>query len=207
LWTNPTDLAKYIIETQLAYAGKSHKVLDQQTTRIRLTPYIDKQAALGVFIIDLDSTKYFNHGGANEGFRSDYWGSLDGEGNGLVIMVNSDNGQIMPEIENSIAKVYGFKGLYRSKVISTINVPDSILQSYTGEYQLVPEFSITVTREGSHLYGQGTGQPRFELFPESQTKFFLKVVDAKLEFIKDDKGEVVKAILYQNGEHEAKKVK
>ena len=32
LWTNPTDLSKYIIETQLAYAGKSHKVLDQQTT-------------------------------------------------------------------------------------------------------------------------------------------------------------------------------
>lgn len=71
LWTNPTDLAKYIIETQLAYAGRSHKVLDQQTTKLRLTPYIDKQAALGVFIIDRDSTKYFNHGGANEGFRCD----------------------------------------------------------------------------------------------------------------------------------------
>lgn len=90
---------------------------------------------------------------------------------------------------------------------STLTVPDSVLQSYTGEYELAPEFSITVTREGSHLYGQGTGQPRFELFPESQTKFFLKVVDAKMEFFKDDKGQVVKAILYQNGEHEAKKMK
>jgi len=36
LWTNPTDLSKYIIETQLAYEGKSAKVLNQETTKIRL---------------------------------------------------------------------------------------------------------------------------------------------------------------------------
>ena len=206
LWTNPTDLSKYIIETQLAYEGRSSKVLNQQTTKLRLTPYLDKQAALGVFLTDLDGTTYFRHSGANEGFRSDYFGSLEG-GNGLVIMVNSDNGQIMPEIENAIARVYGFKGLYQSKLVTTTSVADSVLQTYTGEYELVPGFSIAVTREGGHLFGQGTGQPKFELYPETQTKFFLKVVDAKMEFIKDDKGQVIKAILYQNGEHEAKKVK
>lgn len=57
LWTNPAELAKYIIETQLALEGKSAKVLDQQMTKLRLTPYIDKNAALGVFIEDRDSTK------------------------------------------------------------------------------------------------------------------------------------------------------
>ena len=114
---------------------------------------------------------YFSHSGANEGFRADYWGSLEG-GNGLVIMVNSDNGQIIPEIENAIANVYGFKGLYRTKLLTTTTVADSVLQSYTGEYELAPDFSITVTREGSHLFGQGTGQPKFELYPETQTKFF-----------------------------------
>ena len=206
LWTNPTDLSKYIIETQLAYVGRSAKVLNQQTTKLRLTPYLDKQAALGVFLFERDSTMYFSHSGANEGFRADYWGSLEG-GNGLVIMVNSDNGQIIPEIENAIANVYGFKGLYRTKLLTTTTVADSVLQSYTGEYELAPDFSITVTREGSHLFGQGTGQPKFELYPETQTKFFLKVAEAKVEFIKDDKGQVIKAILYQNGDREMKKIK
>ncbi len=51
LWTNPTDLAKYIIETQLSLQGKSNKILSPETTRLRLTPYIDSSAALGVFII------------------------------------------------------------------------------------------------------------------------------------------------------------
>lgn len=112
LWTNPTDLAQYIIETQLAYEGRSAKVLDQQTTKLRLTPYLDKNAALGVFIIDPDSTLYFQHSGGNAGFRSQYYGSLE-NGNGVVIMINSDNGDIIPELVNSVAKTYGFKGLYR----------------------------------------------------------------------------------------------
>lgn len=39
LWTNPTDLANYIIEIQLASQGKSNKVLTQQMTKLMLTPY------------------------------------------------------------------------------------------------------------------------------------------------------------------------
>ncbi len=50
LWTNPTDLGKYIIETQLAYEGKSAKVLNQQITKERLTPYVDSTTGLGCFI-------------------------------------------------------------------------------------------------------------------------------------------------------------
>ncbi len=33
LWTNPTDLSKFIIETQLSYAGKSNKLLSQNITK------------------------------------------------------------------------------------------------------------------------------------------------------------------------------
>jgi CubicO group peptidase (beta-lactamase class C family) len=115
LWTNPTDLAKYIIETQLAYEGRSAKLLNQSMTRLRLTPYLNPTAALGVFIDSIYGVHYFHHSGANEGFRCQYIGSMTG-GNGLVIMVNSDNGAIIPEIVNSIAKVYHFPGLYTAAI-------------------------------------------------------------------------------------------
>jgi len=208
LWTNPTDLCKYIIETQLAYAGRSHKVLSQQMTSLRLTPYVDKNAALGVFIDNYpDGTKYFEHGGVDEGFISQYYGSLE-DGNGVVVMTNTANGgAIIPEIVNSVAKVYGFKDLNHSKVIKTVTVADSVLQSYTGQYELAPKFIITITKEGNNLFGQATGQGKLQIFPETQSKFFLKTVDAEVEFIKDDKGQVTKLVLYQNGAHNAKKVK
>jgi len=207
LWTNPTDLAKYIIETQLALEGRSAKVLNQEMTRIRLTPYIDKTAALGVFIDDYDGLKYFGHSGANEGFRCIYSGSLEG-GNGVVIMVNSDNEGAMWELLNSVAKVYDFKGLNKTTIKKRIVVDDAVLNSYTGEYTLSPTFSLIVTNENNSLMLQGTGQPKIKVYAEDQTKFFALAVNARMEFIKDASGKVISAMLYQNGQtHEAKKVK
>jgi CubicO group peptidase (beta-lactamase class C family) len=111
LWTNPTDLSKYIIETQLSLTGKSAKVLDAAHTRLRLTPYVDSSAALGVFINQVGDRKYFQHGGANEGFRCQYYGSVEG-GEGVVVMVNSDNGGILSEVVAAVATVYAWKGFY-----------------------------------------------------------------------------------------------
>ncbi len=59
---------------------------------------------------------------------------------------------------------------------------------------------LTVTREGDHLFAQLTGQPRFEIFPKSETTFFWKVVEAEVTFVKDDKGRVVRAIHKQGGQ-------
>lgn len=206
LWTTPTDLAKYIIETQLAYEGKSAKVLNQATTQLRLTPYLDKTAALGVFTEDMDGKKYFEHGGSNAGFRSQYYGSLEG-GNGVVVMVNSDQGDIIPEVINSVAKVYGFKGLYRSVVKNVVSVPDAVMQTYVGKYAITPTITLTITYEDGKLKGQPVGQPKLTLYPESQTRFFPKEVPVNVEFVKDAAGKVNEVVLLENGHRtEAKRI-
>jgi hypothetical protein len=70
-----------------------------------------------------------------------------------------------------------------------------------------PEFVITVTREGDKLMTQATNQPKLEVFPESETKFFLRVVDAQIVFIKDASGKVTDLELHQGGIRQlAKKV-
>jgi hypothetical protein len=56
-----------------------------------------------------------------------------------------------------------------------------------------------MTVEGNQLMTQATGQPRFPLFAESETEFFLKVVDAEVEFIRGARGEVTHLILHQGG--------
>lgn len=109
LWTTPTDLAKYLIEIQLAYLGKSAKVLNQDMIRLHLTPYIDNSAALGTFIQERDGVKYFFHDAGNKGFRGLYFASVEG-GDGLVVFVNSEDGNIIIELLNSVASVYGWKG-------------------------------------------------------------------------------------------------
>jgi len=89
-----------------------------------------------------------------------------------------------------------------------VTVSESILDRYTGEFELQPGFTITFTREGTRLMTQATGQGKFEVFPESETKFFLKVVDAQVEFVADPDGKFNKMILYQGGKRiEGKRIK
>lgn len=194
LWTNPTELAKFIIEIQLAYQGKSEKVLNQKTTQLMLTPYINNGVGLGVFISDSASTQYFSHSGSNLGFVSLYDGSFTG-GNGIIVMANTDNGAILQEIINSIATVYGFKGLLFTSVKTIVKVDTSVLKKYTGIYKSSPDFTVNIALDGNQLYVEPKGQDKFEIFPESTNKFFRKQSPPiDIAFISDDKGHVTSVI-------------
>jgi hypothetical protein len=58
---------------------------------------------------------------------------------------------------------------------------------------------MMIRLDGDHLTTQLSGQPQFPLFAESETRFFQKVVDAQVEFRKDESGAVTHAVLHQNG--------
>jgi len=89
-----------------------------------------------------------------------------------------------------------------------VRVDPEILKEYEGEYELTPEFAVSVTLKDGRLYVQGTGQPPFELFAESDTVFFLKDVPATLNFVRGEQGRVTHVILEQGGgEATAKKIK
>ena len=81
-----------------------------------------------------------------------------------------------------------------------IQIPESELDKFIGEYELAPSFTIAVTREGAQLYCQATGQPRFEFYPESPNRFFMKTVDAVIEFHVDEAGAVPSMTLFQGGQ-------
>ena len=77
-----------------------------------------------------------------------------------------------------------------------------------GEYDYGHGAILTITKEGGQLLAQMTGQPKFEIFPQSKTKFFWKVVNAQVTFVKNDKGNVSKIIHHQAGaEIQAPKIK
>jgi CubicO group peptidase (beta-lactamase class C family) len=80
-----------------------------------------------------------------------------------------------------------------------IKVDPKIFDGYVGQYQLAPNFILTVTREGDKLFTQATGQPKLQVYPESQRDFFLKVVDAQITFETDANGRATSLTLHQNG--------
>jgi len=80
-----------------------------------------------------------------------------------------------------------------------ITLDPKIIDRYVGVYRLGPSILLTMSRDGSRFYTQLTGQPKFEVFAESERKFFLKVVDAQLTFDVDPQGAASKVTLHQNG--------
>ena len=80
-----------------------------------------------------------------------------------------------------------------------VRVNPSIYDAYVGEYELGPNFILTVTRDGDRLVTQATGQQKIEIFPLSETEFFPKVMEARITFVKGPDGKVTELVLRQNG--------
>ena len=123
-------------------------------------------------------------------------------GNGLTgYEFRMENGK---KVANFAARIDKGKGVETDKKPATekeeIDINPKILPEYVGEYELAPTFIVTITTKDDKLFAQATGQPQFEIFPEAEDTFFLKVVAAKLVFGRDDSGEVVNMTLHQGGQ-------
>jgi CubicO group peptidase (beta-lactamase class C family) len=200
LWTTPTDLAKYIIESQLEYEGKSSKVLSPAMMRTRMTPYIDNSAALGVFIFEKNGVKWFNHNGGNEAFLCNSFGSLQG-GNGVVVMVNSDRFDIIPEISNSVATVYGWKGFYTPVYKKIFTIARDSLQAYMGKYLLVKD-TLSISLCDDKLCMRQNGMPARGLnliFSTTTEASMREVPGASINFVFNNEGKVDELIVNEGG--------
>jgi CubicO group peptidase (beta-lactamase class C family) len=187
LWTTPTDLARFAIEVQLSLAGKSNKVLAKETVTRMITP-VKGQAGLGFFLEQRGNATYFGHGGADEGFRAQLLVHRE-KGYGAVVMVNSDNGQIMNEILRAIANEYQWED-YLPKTHDVITVDPGKLDGYAGRYLVNPDRILTVTSQAGRLYGQPTNETRIELFAISEDTFVRKDAEVQYTFSKGESGQV-----------------
>ena len=201
LWTTPTDLAKYIIECQLAYEGKSAKVLSQPTMKKRLTPFIDSTVGLGVFVENREKIKYFNHNGGNEAFLCTSYGSMQG-GNGVVIMINGEDFGVVSELLNSVARVYDWKGFYKPVFKKIAIVPKETLEQYLGNFILGDADTLTIRFCGEQLCIRQNGQPGEGykmIFEDTATFSVAEVPNAVLRIIRDKEGKVDALELEQGG--------
>jgi CubicO group peptidase (beta-lactamase class C family) len=177
--------------------------LDLMYTPVKLNSGKTHNYGFGWAFSDVNGRRLIEHGGAWQGFTTHIARYVDDR---LTVIVLTNRAGANPgRIAHEVAGLYS--PALRPSERKEIKVDPKSLDEYAGEYQLAPGFTITVTREGDRLMGQATGQMKFELFAESQTKFFLKAVDAQVTFVRDASGKVTHLILHQGGDNEAKKIK
>lgn len=190
LYSTTLDLQRW---EEALFAGK---VLSSASLTKMTTPYKNDYAC-GLAAHSEHGHKVIEHGGGIEGFNTEMAYYPDDKL--TVIVLGNLNGAAPGTIANQLAaSIHGEKVVLPSER-KEVAVSKDVLAQYVGTYEISPEFSIVITLEGNQLMGQATNQPKFELHPESTTRFFLRVVDAEIEFHKSASGEVTSLTLYQNG--------
>jgi CubicO group peptidase (beta-lactamase class C family) len=134
-----------------------------------------------------------------EGQRDYFYKAVDAQ----ITFVTDDNGQATELILHQNGRDAHAKRFVGQPPKPTehkeIAVDPKLFERYIGSYQLAPNFVLTVTREGDGLFVQATGQPKTQVFPESERDYFYKVVDAQITFVTDGQGKATELILHQNG--------
>jgi CubicO group peptidase (beta-lactamase class C family) len=212
LWSTPTDLAKFIIELQLSLDGKKNKLLNAETTRMLFTPYVSNFYGLGFFIEKKGDEKYFHHTGLNEGFVSDYYGSMKG-GRGVVIMANTDfasNSDITEEIINSVASIYNWNGFYKPVVKTEVKIQDNVFNQYTGVYKFdgVDQTVKVYQQNGKPWFHDSSSPvPWLMHFTSDKDFFFHEIMFNNHVFSRDSAGNVDGFIIQANdGEFKVRKI-
>ncbi|MCW5979400.1 MAG: serine hydrolase [Bryobacteraceae bacterium] len=145
------------------------------------------------------------HGGGIEGFNTIIARYPDDRV--CVIALSNLNSGELDRIGNDLAAIVFGEKYEAPRERTAVRVDPKLFDAYAGKYELQPEFIITIRRDGDKLMAQPTGQSELEIFAESETKFFVKVVDAQITFVKDEEGRVTGLILHQGGRDQpAKKI-
>ena len=107
--------------------------------------------------------------------------------------------EINPANQNGIDMLKKL-GVNTNDLVKEVVVPEAILKTYIGVYELTPDFKITISKEGNQMKAQATGQPMADIYPKSNEEFYLKVVTAQVIFNKGENGEIESLTLFQGGQ-------
>ncbi len=155
------------------------------------------EVGLAWHILTHDGHEIVWHNGGTGGFRS-FIGFESKTGMGVVVLSNAETPAGVDDIGQHLLNANA--PLWQPpKEHTQIAVDPKVFDGYVGQYQLAPNFIMTITREGAQFFVQATGQPKLEIFPESEHDYFLKVVDAQITFETDSQGRATGLVLHQNG--------
>lgn len=188
LWTTASDLARWVMAVQRTYAGTASPVLSRAMVTEMLRARIGGWG-LGLGVRPAGDDVVFEHGGANSGYRGNFFGLVN-RGEGAVVLTNSDaGGDLVSEVLQALARTYGWAAFPVREIVPTA-VPPELLQACVGEYQL-GAVRASVTLEGGALFAVTPDGARSELVPVGGDWFVVALSGQRIRAERDASGRVV----------------
>lgn len=171
LWSNANDIAKLIVSIQHSLSGKSSILKKESALKMLENVLPGSNYTLGFVVEDKGDEKYFSHRGANYGYRSVFYGSMN-TGKGVVILTNSENGEMLiNEIANSVAIAYNWGKFYNPPIKRLVKTDLDLIKDVVGKYTAEgAEFTVTVNNGKLEMIGNSTES----LYYIGNHRFFLR---------------------------------
>ena len=190
LYSTTEDLLKW---EQGLFGGK---VL-QAASLEKMTKPFKNDYAFGLQVDTTGGHKVIEHGGGIEGFNTEL--EYYPEDKLTVVVLGNVNGAAPGEIAKKLAALARGETVKLQSERKETTVDPKVLSRYVGAYQF-PNAAMLITLETNQLITKLGNQPPVPIFPESETMFFAKVVEAQIEFPQDDAHEKASQLtLHQNG--------
>jgi serine-type D-Ala-D-Ala carboxypeptidase/endopeptidase len=179
---------------------KSAMAVTLSTRRPTVSPAME--AALGWEMLKLPTGEIIEHGGGTGGYHT-YVAFNPKTRVGVVVLTNAET--INGGDDLALHILTGAPVLHLQPPPPpppehhAITLDAKALDALVGVYQLAPGATVTVTRDGPHLMAKVTGQDAYEVFPESPTRVFWKIVDAEADFTLGPDGRATSLTLHQGG--------
>jgi CubicO group peptidase (beta-lactamase class C family) len=137
------------------------------------------------------------HAGGTTGFATDLLYYPDDDV--TVILLANLLPVPLPDISRDLSAIVFGERPVAPAVRPAARVDASVYDEYVGDYQLAPNVTITISKEGEQLAVQATGQPRDIAIPESGATFYSRISPVRLSFARDGAGKVSRLILHESG--------
>ena len=186
LYSTTRDLLKW---EQALFAGK---IVSKASLDRMITPF-KNDYALGLTSTLVNGRRRIAHGGGIDGFNTQLAYYPDSKT--TVIVLSNVNGTVPDVLAGQLGALMHGDSVTLTSERKAITLPAARLEKYVGIYELAPTVTVTIMLDGGNLGAQLTGQGKNAIFPQSETLFFLKVVDAQLEFAVDGSS----VVLHQSG--------
>jgi CubicO group peptidase (beta-lactamase class C family) len=186
---------------------RDRKILSEASWKMMTTPEKGNYG-FGIGITEhfkKTDQKAYEHGGGINGFATSMKWFPEAD-LFIAAFANSDSARA-DVVANNLAALMFDLPVELPKERKPIKLDPKQLEPLVGRYELSTNFVLTITATGEQLFVQATGQSKTEVFPESETNFFSKIVDAQMTFYKDSSGKVTHLVLHQNGDRPAKRLK
>jgi CubicO group peptidase (beta-lactamase class C family) len=172
------------------------KALSKPSLKKMTTP-AKSDYAFGLEVSRRSGRSVIQHGGSINGFSSRLAYFPDGQVT-VIALSNLRGSGADSVVEKLGALAHGETVILQSER-QEITVPADVLKRYVGTYAISAGTNVMITLDGEHLFAQISGQPRLQLFAQSETSFFMKAVEVQLDFVKDSSGAVTQLVSHQGG--------